>query len=198
VQGLGQGVLTLVGGRLVANGIGVGITGGISNAHGASDGRITVRDGEIEASGVGIGQQFNNGGPTRGVLELLSSRLVSERMILGPDGELVLGISGPTTSDYGHVNISDVAAMGGDVEVRFLDGFQPTNGDVFDLITAARVTGAYTLEVTGLDPMFQRYMTVTRTSTLLRISFIPEASSFTLTVLASIGMALRRGMQRIA
>jgi hypothetical protein len=190
--GHGMGTLTLVDGQIVVEVLRVGVTSGIVDAHGSSDGRLTVRDGEIAMKSMTVGVQFENGGPTSGLVELLSSRATGEGITLGNDGKIVLGIGGQQASEYGHIAVTAAAILDGDVEARFVDGFQPSPGDVFDLITAGAITDHYMLTVTGINPFDYPNMVITRNSSLLRIAFVPEPNGIALAAIGLVAFASRR------
>jgi hypothetical protein len=191
-DGQATGVLTLDHADLTAAQISIGITSPISGASGASDGKLIVRDGNVSMTSMQIGMSLSNGGPAAGRLEQHRGRTTGESLDLGADGVLVLGIAGELPAvQYGQVHIMR-AALSGRVEARFIDGYLPKDGDVFDLVTAGAITGGYSVTVAGINPADYPNLRIVKTPQVVRLQFVPEPAAWGLAALAIATGALRR------
>ena len=65
-------------------------------------------------------------------------------------GKLTIELAGATTpgTDYDQVQVSGLATLGGTLELKELNGFQPTAGQVFDILTYGSRSGSFAT-VTG-------------------------------------------------
>ncbi len=78
-------------------------------------------------------------------------------------GSLALQIGGtPSSGEYGQVAVTGSAALGGDLNVAFVNGFTPTFGDDYPVLAFASATGSFAT-VAGLSSG----MTATQTATAL-------------------------------
>ncbi len=60
-------------------------------------------------------------------------------------GKLTLEVAGISSETYDHLNITGSAMLDGTLEVRFVDGFLPVQGQVFELLhVSGAVTGSFT------------------------------------------------------
>jgi hypothetical protein len=191
-RGHGAGAVTLIDGRIITDSVQVGVASGIVEAQGSSNGRLTLRDGELTMKSMLVGAAFDESGPAVGIVELMRSRVMGDTATFGSDGALVLGIGGSQPGDFGQVVVTATAAFAGDVEARFIEGFQPTPGDVFDLIAAGNIVDDYVLSITGINPLDFPNMRVTRSDTLLRIAFVPEPCSIMLLGMAVAAAGLKK------
>ncbi|MEK6702734.1 MAG: hypothetical protein AABZ53_10760 [Planctomycetota bacterium] len=93
-----------------------------------------------------------------------------------PSGILDIELAGLTPgTQHDVLAISGAAALGGTLRVRLLDGFLPTSGDSFTILTAASITGAFsTVEPPTLpNPGLQMHTLIGPTSIVL--SFVCPA-----------------------
>ena len=177
-QGDAAGLLTVNDGSISADLVEVGITSPISQATGEADGTLVVIDGDVVMQTFSLGLEFINGGPTRGVFQQVRGTTQGQSFIQGAGGEIILGIGGTGIgSGYSQIAV-DTATFDGSIEARFVDGYQPQPGDVYDLIVADQISGNYSLSITGIDLLAFPDLNVEQTATQIRISLpVPEPIS---------------------
>lgn len=67
-------------------------------------------------------------------------------------GTLLFEIGGTSSSDFDVLNVDAAAALGGALKVSFIDGFEPTLGQVFTILNAGNVTGQFSQILDNLAP----------------------------------------------
>jgi len=107
--------------------------------------------------------------------------------------ELDIGIGGPSAgADFGFLNATGTASLSGTLDVTLTDGFTPSYGETFTILTAATRTGSFsTLNLTYPAGHF----TIAYTSTSVVLTAIPEPGSLALIAIAT-PLALRRRRTR--
>ncbi|QDT70649.1 hypothetical protein MalM25_36040 [Planctomycetes bacterium MalM25] len=206
-DGSAVGVLYIDRGDVAANSVRVGVAGGISNSTSRAEGRMMVRYGDVRMQEMTVGTLGSNGVSASGLVELAAGAIQGESLVIGEFGELVLELGGAlpapapsslTVADvaFGKVRVDEVQIAGG-LTARFAAGFRPEAGQHFDLIVADQLTGAFSVEVLGLDPFWRDRLTVVRTPTLLRLQFaVPEPASAGTVAMAFAALSLRSRSRR--
>lgn len=107
------------------------------------------------ANCVGKGTLFNNGG----TLAPGYGGTPGETIITGNytvnSGALVIGLSGTTqasafqTGQYDFLSVTGTATLGGNLNVALLGGYKPGGGDVFTIVSAGGVAGAFANVASG-------------------------------------------------
>jgi len=70
-----------------------------------------------------------------------------------PTGTLDLQVGGPNPADSDHLVVNGPATFAGHLELDFINGFAPTAGEVFNLLSFGSAVGQFTnVEITGLAP----------------------------------------------
>lgn len=147
------GTIKLVSGNLLVNFCGSGEGGIINTPSGVVDIEADVSidspcDGQINNEGIvrksggtgttDIGAFFNNGA---GILDAQTGTLgLTNNYNLG-GGILNFGIS--TLADYGRIYLSGLDALSGELRVNLNNGYAPTNGNAFPLLTYGAEYGAF-------------------------------------------------------
>jgi hypothetical protein len=195
-EGAGEGVVSLTRGDFVTDHLVIGsvINGSLLPQFSiVADGKLFVEDGDVMATKtIVIGTVRTNLGTARGLFEQRRGITTTDTLTLGAGGKIVLGINGPGVgSDYSQIRADDVL-LNGILEAKF-ENYLPQRGDVFDLLVADNIAGAYGLLITGINPSNYPDMQVIQTSNVIRISFVvPEPTGFTLIVLMAIYAVRRR------
>jgi hypothetical protein len=90
-------------------------------------------------------------------------------------------------SDYGQLNISGTAALAGTLNVSLANGFSPTPGQTFTLLTATGGLGGTTFSTTNLSPN----LSISYTPTSVILTAVPEPAALGLLGVGGL-LALRR------
>jgi len=160
-----------------------GLTGGSANSQNSSNGTLHLVDSmastdKLNIASITLGTQ----GTATGLLQIDSSLIdIDGALTMGDGGSLKFGLAGDTRSDgsgsagqYGAI-LADSAVLSGDLAVHLLDGFEPTAGNQFDLLTTTNLlSGSLLLDSlpalnSGLD------WSLSQTSNLLRLEVIQTA-----------------------
>jgi hypothetical protein len=139
---LGSSIVTLVDGRLEAGSVEVGMNGtirGFGTLVVDPANRITNSGGTI-SPGLSPGTLTING---------------SYEQQAG--GRLLIEMAGTNSADYDHLIITNTATLGGTLELRFINGFAPKQGDKFNFLHVGGImsNGFANVEVKNLAPGFQ-------------------------------------------
>lgn len=148
------GVVSLNGGR-ISVGAGDAATGTLRVGAGGTlklGGRIT--GGKVI---IGVGGKFLPGRHSPG-LARLEGGFEQEA-----DGVLEMEIAGPDAgTSYDQIAVTGTAALNGELVVRFTNGYAPTSGQVFDLLSATAVIDSFaTVTIEGVQPGFQHQVRTT-------------------------------------
>lgn len=129
----------------------VGVTSPIAEASGKASGLLLVDHGSVSMSTFALGVSYANGGPATGRFEQYYGMTTGDTFTQGSRGTVVLGIGGPEVgTGYSQIHV-DSAQLDGVLEARFIDGFHPRPGDVFDLFHAGTIQGNFSTLVSGID-----------------------------------------------
>lgn len=199
------GTLTVNQGSITARRILVGIPNLARNQSPIVNGTLIVNDGDISFSTMEIGANgvvaasgvsSLNGRPVTSRLQQFGGIANGQSLMLGELGEIVLGIGGPSAGDdYAQIQVED-ATLDGLIELRFVDGYEPQPGDVFDLIDANELSADYTVVATGLDPQRLANLEVNEVGSqnglMLALVVVPEPDRATLFLCAICGFITSR------
>jgi hypothetical protein len=121
-------------GRLIANG-----------TVAQSSGTINISGGTVTGGGTIQGSLSNTGGVVSAGSSI-GTLTVTGNYAQGSSGTLVANIGGETAgTGYSVMAITGSAALGGTIDVDFVNGFTPKIGDTFDIMTYGSVTGDFAL-----------------------------------------------------
>lgn len=125
------GATRINGGTLGASDeFGVQVAGGEFRGHGIIDGRLVLSsDGLLAAGDNPVGESSGHF-DVAGGLDLLG-------------GRFAVDLGGSTALDYDRIAVHGAATLGGTLKVALLDGFNPILGDIFDVILADSISGAF-------------------------------------------------------
>jgi len=148
----GQGAATFDRSSIsVVNSVTVGkLSGGSNTASNSSRGLLTLVDSEISALSFEVATVLDaSAGSVDGTVRLESSLVsLSDTLTLGSNSILEFGLAGTTkangTGSTGQFSAIDaaIATLDGDLNVFLSDGFVPTAGDAFQIISGPR-TGTF-------------------------------------------------------
>lgn len=146
-----------------------GGTGTIAVGGGGSTGALNVQDGgEVKATSVAV----NSGGTLNGQGGTIAANVVNNGGTVTPgdatgimtvignytqnSGITLIEIDGGGAGQFDQLNVSgDAAFNGGALDIDFGPGFDPTQGETFDLVTASALSNlGVTVDVTGLPSGF--------------------------------------------
>ena len=108
-------------------------------------------------------------------------------------GTLQIELAGATTAgtDYDLLNVTGTASLDATIDVNLIDGFFPSKGDSFQIVTAAAYSGVPTFDFSGADISSAglRWETIGFLNSGT-ISVVPEPSAGMFMSLAGLWMAL--------
>lgn len=201
-RGETRGVFEISHGDVNVDMLWVGYTSAIAQAMTEGHGEFYAKDGDVVATAsIQIGVNAIGPNSVYGLYRHDRGRTTTGYFTLGLEGDLVLGISGSEASDYGQID-AIIADLKGNIEARFLDGFQPKPNDIYTLVSADQIMHDHRLTVTGVDLLRFPNFEVIATDNVLALSFgpVPEPATAGLTgVFAAIAVAarFRRGVRSI-
>jgi len=182
------------------NGHDLVLTGGgtidINNALNTGGGTVSVLAGVVAGSGQIVGNLENisgtvSPGNSPGTLTVVGNYTQESA------GTLAIELAGLVPGDdYDQLEVTgNLAIHGGTLEVSLIGEFQPSAGDVFDILDFSSTSGVG-FDLVSLPPLDQGFAWDTSgllASGTLSISAVPEPSSLALFMLAAIGMRLAVG-----
>jgi hypothetical protein len=103
---------------------------------------VTLNGGVLSGSGVIQGDLINNGGF---IVPGHSAGLVSVtgNFVQGSEGNLILENGGPSPSQYDQLQVGGSATLGGKLEIKIINGYQPDAADTFNPLGAGSVSGVF-------------------------------------------------------
>jgi len=171
----GTGVFSQTGGQLAASSLDVVSSKSSLSIANASDTSGTVNNyGDLSLAGAGPST-------TAGELSITGNYDQTD--------ELDIGIGGPSAgADFGFLNATGTASLFGTLDVTLSDGFTPSYGETFTILTAGTRTSSFaTLNLTYPSGHFN----IAYTSTSVVLTAIPEPGTLALIAIAT-PLALRR------
>ena len=117
--------------------------GGETNLDGISlTGQVTLNSGVLAGSGIIYGDLVNNGGyispgHSPGGLG------VAGNFVQGADGTIILEDGGATPGQFDQLLVAGAATLGGHLDVKLINGYQPTKADTFSPLSYASHSGAF-------------------------------------------------------
>lgn len=152
------GFTSLDGGNMSVKG-GLGLQGGVLNG----SGRIT---GDVNNLGGTISPGHSPGTIT-----------IDGNWTQASNGTLNMEIAGATAdTQYDQLVVNGTATLNGTMSLVLLNGYMPSNGTSYQLITYYSVSGNFT-STTGLFPGNQRYFTITTTPTYYVVAANTDSTS---------------------
>jgi hypothetical protein len=113
-------------------------------------------------------------------------------LTLQPTSVLAMEIGGTGSSDYDQISVGGALAVDGTLDVSFINAFNPSDGDSFDLLDFASLTGTFgTLNLPALGGGLLWDTTQLYSAGVLSVT-VPEPSVITLLAWAAILRTLRR------
>jgi hypothetical protein len=149
-----------------------------------NEGSFTITDGHDFATS---GDFTNSGTLTVGPDSTLT---VNGTYTEASSNSFTIQIGGsPASSQYGQVNVSGQAALTGTLHVELVNGFGPTQGDSYTIMSFAGRNGNFT-KITGLYPFFEATVsdaTITLNTLFTARDLAVDAASITLPATADPG-----------
>ena len=106
-------------------------------------------------------------------------------------GELDIGIGGTEAyRDFGVLAVGGAATLGGTLMVSLSNGFVPSDGESFQILSAGSINGTFS------SVLLPDGMTLNYTPTAVIVSVVPEPALLTLFIAAGAAAALRRQRRR--
>src|SRR5207342_3698818 len=97
-------------------------------------------------------------------------------------GRLVVQLGRASTSEYDKFTVTGAVTLGGTLEVRFAPGFNPTPGEVYDIMTFPSRTGTFSTVTFGGFPIGNAFA----------VSYLPTAVRITIASLVDVPDELPR------
>lgn len=190
------------------------IAGTLSVASGGSN--VNVSGGTLNAATLGLAGNYTQSGGiatfsqitgagqasiTGGTMSLILGGSASQLddLSVGGTGALDLQLGGYTQGvTYDLLDVNDVASLGGTLEVDLVNGFMPSIGDQFTVITAGGgVTGAFA-NLTSDDPGLNYTVDYGPGNNLVRLTItsVPEPGGIAATALGGL-LLLRRKAREV-
>lgn len=125
--------------------------GTMLRAPGSFGGMFEHNGGTLRGGGSLLVRRLNNNGGTvapgasAGKLTIIGD-VPSGRpgdYLQGANGTLAIEVGGLNANDHDLLAVAGMAALGGDLEVTLIDGFEPEDGDQITFLTAANVAGTF-------------------------------------------------------
>ncbi len=124
-------------------------TGGFVQTAGETDlggmllvGNASIEAGTFSGSGAIAGTLTNSGGyvspgPSAGQISIVGD------YVQGADGTLILEEGGAQPNEFDQLQVTGTATLGGNVDVKLINGYSPDSADTFNPIAAAKISGNF-------------------------------------------------------
>jgi hypothetical protein len=88
---------------------------------------------------------LNNFSPNSGVIHVGAGSIldVTGNLTNASSGSIVIDIGGTSASQYGQLEVSGTATLGGTLQVDLVDGFSPAVGNTFEIMTFSSAVGTF-------------------------------------------------------
>jgi hypothetical protein len=149
-----DGILELKSGQLILDQPSTIWENGTLSGNGEIEGDLNVV-GTLEPDLIGLDPAPNQlqANPAAGVAQAGALR-VTGALTFAPGSRLAVRLTGP--GQYGQLDVTGAATLGGTLVLNFSEGYAPEAGDVFQFVRADTSSGAFaTVAVTGLAPGWQ-------------------------------------------
>lgn len=112
-------------------------------------------------------------------------------LTLSPQGTLILEVGGDALGQFDQISILGDIELAGNLIVRFLDGWKPTSGEPFPMLTAHRVIGSgfASVQFENIDPLL---VPASWKDGSFAVAVVPEPSSALLICLTAIAFQMGR------
>jgi hypothetical protein len=87
---------------------------------------------------------------------------------------LIIGFGGTTAGTFGDLAVSNGVLLDGTLSIKLVNGFVPTVGDTFTILTGSAISGTFTT-VTGTSINSSEHFEVNYTSTAITLSVVSGA-----------------------
>jgi len=144
-------ILELKGGQLILDQPSTIWENGTLSGNGQIEGDLNV-EGTFQPDLIGLDPAPNQlqANPAADVAQAGALR-VTGALTFAPGSRLAVGLTGP--GQYGQLDVTGAATLGGELNLAFSEGYAPVAGDVFQFVRADTSSGAFaTVAVTGLAP----------------------------------------------
>ena len=151
-----DGVIELGGGEVRVGSLDNGITqrsGSTRLTNAKLEGGVILDGGTLEGSGVITSTRVTNRALLNPTGRLTLSFIGGPAFTQSPTGTLQIDIAGAGAGQADQIaltNFSAVAQLDGTIDVNFVSGFAPANGDSFIVLTAESISGAFATENSSL------------------------------------------------
>jgi hypothetical protein len=156
-----------------------------------------LQGGTLNDTGTVIGYVTNTGGTVRPG-DPLGALSINGSYTQTAPGKTEIDLGGTVPGTYGQLNVTGLAQLAGELDVKVLPGFTPTVGETFDFLTYGSLSGAYD-SVVALDPGYSYSVDYGNGLGVLTINTVasaavPEGSTFVTAglMLGAGGLLLRR------
>ncbi|HEV2970309.1 MAG TPA: hypothetical protein VGY55_09980, partial [Pirellulales bacterium] len=177
--------------------------GGMVKDNGSIQGQVTLLGGRLGGSGKVNGKFINGGFVAPGDPQTLT--IVGDYQQTG-SGELELQIAGAGSGEYDQLDITGNIELdsGAQLNLDFINGFAPTTGDTFDILSDSNLTSADSfsqINVGGLEPGWEYAIEQQNGNEVIKSLnngvAVPEPSTAAMGIFLFVAMTILHWIRRI-
>ena len=147
---------------------------------------VTLNDAILTGAGTIDGNVLNSGRVAPDAIEVTGSYVQTS------DGTFVVTLGGTQAGiDYSLLDVLGTSVLAGDLEVQLADGYAPALGDVYEVLRAAALSGAFE-NLTGLDLGNGLSLQPEYRPDGFALYVIPEPGTAVLVIGGLLGLAIRK------